>query len=501
MTLQELFSNYSDIEIIGNVNTKITGIQMDSRLVKPGDLFVAIEGKTHDGKAFVKDATQRGAKAILAERKIDVACPLVFMNHLKQRIGHVASRFYGEPSRHLKIIGVTGTNGKTTTSYLIAKALKKLDVQAVYMGTLGIECPDQDMMSLERTTLESVVLQKYYFGFLKSKITHVVMECSSHGIDQGRLNGIDFDVCVFTNLTQDHLDYHASMREYELAKEKLFSVLLKQSKKSHKYALINTDDLTASRWSRKWETIKTVDYGIKGQPTLVHVEKMNLSPQGVDATLEIENKQYAFSSKLLGSYNFQNLLAALNVLLVLDVDPKKAIDALGELNNIPGRLENVSVNEDRVVLVDYAHTDDALLNVLATLKPITKGKLWTVFGCGGNRDQTKRPKMASVACRFSDYVVITSDNPRNEEPNDIIEQIVKGVDMNFEICMNQSVRQNKQCFIIEDRKEAIRFAIDNLGSGDVLLIAGKGHEPYQEIKGQRQDFDDRVVAKEAQHAD
>lgn len=461
------------------IKAPIASIASDSRLVEKNSLFVAYPGQYSDGRAYIAEAIKKGAVAVVWDEdgftwNPDWDVKNIAIPQLKLQAGHIASQFYKKPSTTLWTIGVTGTNGKTSVSHWLAQAFDFLHRRTAVVGTLG----NGFLESLEptiNTTPGPIELQKTLARYLNAKASVVSMEVSSHGLDQGRLNGVEFDVAVFTNLTQDHLDYHKTMEAYQAAKEKLFAW------SSLKASVINYDDAFGKRIADKLNDAHhhVITYGIEaGEVRATKVElhdtffEMHVTTPYGDADVVVN---------LIGEFNVYNTLAVLATLLVSDVAFNDAIEAIGQLKPVSGRMQMLGGGNKPLVVVDYAHTPDALDKVLKTLKAQTKSKLVCVFGCGGDRDQSKRAKMGKVVSKHASAIVVTTDNPRNENPQDIINDILKGMDGHYVVEM--------------DRAKAIAIAILSAKIGDVVLIAGKGHEDYQEIAGVRHFFSDAKQAE------
>lgn len=481
MRLKELLEGIRFVETKGDLQTEVKGISCDSRKVKQGDLFVAIKGTETDGHLFLAEALEKGAVAFVVEEPPeDMGFPYIRVFDSREALGLIASKFYGEPSKALKVVGVTGTNGKTTTTYLIEAILKAKGEKVGLIGTVAYRWGGVQLEATN-TTPSSLELQRMMREMFETGVGCVVMEVSSHALSQKRLKGCYLDVGVFTNVTPEHLDYHGSFEDYLKAKALLFEEVLEESKQIGKdpWAIYNVDDPHVSRVVEGLE-FKKLGFGQKGD--IIPLEHQ-CSIDGIRARLKTPFGEIKVSSKLVGLYNLYNIMAAIGVCLALGVEGKAIEEGIASLKGIPGRLERVS---DRpAVFVDYAHTPDALQKVLLALRPFVKGKLILVFGCGGNRDRTKRPEMGRIASELSSFAVITSDNPRREDPSAIIEEIKKGIKPGFPYKA------------IVDRREAIFEAIAQAGPEDVVLIAGKGHETYQIIGEHKYHFDDREVAKSA----
>jgi UDP-N-acetylmuramoyl-L-alanyl-D-glutamate--2,6-diaminopimelate ligase len=471
-----------DLGAIDALGVRIGGLAIDSRKTKPGDLFLAYPGQRADGRAHIAQAIAAGASAVLWDSKdfhwdATWRLPNLGVPDLRSHLGEIAGRFFGNPSRHMWLAGVTGTNGKTSCSHWIAQSLTRLGRKTAVIGTLGSGFPGQ-LDPADNTTPDAITLQSQLAGLRASGATGCAMEVSSHGIDQGRINGVEFDVALFTNLSRDHLDYHKTMEDYGAAKARLF-------RWPHlKHAVVNVDDRFGRELVESIDTsrVNVLGYGFgKGE---IAGHRLDLSTRGLKLEITTPWGAARLTSQMIGGFNAANLLGTLGVLLTADVSLQDAIDALAHVDSVPGRLQMVRLPNAPLVIVDYAHTPDALEKVLQTVRDLLlpSAKLHCVFGCGGDRDPGKRPLMGDVATRLSDRVIITSDNPRSENPRAIIEDIVSGAHPNYEIDV--------------DRSGAIFKALQMAAPDDVVLIAGKGHETYQEIGSQRLPFDDVQVARE-----
>lgn len=460
----------------------IMGLQNDSRQVKPGDLFIAYPGAAADGRLFMQQASLSGAAAILFDPEHvpdDVEfprhIPCVPFMQLSSHLSGIASRFYNHPSQALSITGVTGTNGKTTIAYQLAQAYALLGEKAAYIGTLG-QGPVKSLQPLSNTTPDALYLQHCLHDYHHQGIQHVCMEVSSHALCQGRVNHIDFTQAIYTNLSHEHLDYHHTMEAYALAKSDMFAI------PSLKWSIINHDDAYAGLMESKIKTgCQKLTYGLTDGCD-VRALHWDISMLGNEMEVVSPWGQHHFHVRVLGKFNVYNSLAVFSSLLASGVDTTKAVRVMSQLSASPGRMDVVA--EKPCVIVDYAHTPDALDNVLATLSQLKQGKLIVVFGCGGDRDKTKRPMMGKIASLYADIVMITSDNPRTEEPIQIIKEIEAGVSA------------AKKVLKIIDRKEAIQHALALAEEKDIVLIAGKGHEDYQIIGKQRLAFSDQAVVRE-----
>ena len=466
----------------------VTGIAYDSRAVTPGQVFVALKGQQTDGTSFATQAIERGAAAVVSEQAAppDVHIPWAIVENARLALALLAATFYREPSGELRVIGITGTNGKTTTAYLIASIFEAAGIRCGILGTVAYRVGpgDDGLREAARTTPEAPDLQALLREMVDRGCGACAMEVSSHALSLRRVDGMIFAAGVFTNLTRDHLDFHAGMDDYFRAKRRLFEMLPRDAP-----SLVNMDDPRGPALVDAGG--RPVTYAIKN-PADITPGPLSFSIDGLDFDVRTPRGTVHVRSKLVGRPNVYNILAAVSTATVLGL-PFDAIErGLQSLDGVPGRFQVVSGSSDEVtVVVDYAHTDDALRNLLETARPLARGRLVTVFGCGGDRDRTKRPLMGAVAGRLSDVIVITSDNPRSEDPMRIIEEVQRGI--------TADTRRNRapRTLAIVDRREAIAKAIEVAVPGDVVLIAGKGHEKYQVIRERVLPFDDVLVAREA----
>lgn len=484
MKIKKLIKDIPIHQIKGSKEIEITGICANSKLVSPGNLFIARKGRSSDGAHYIPEAIAAGAVAVLT----DIYDPFLkdvtqIIHHDVQSIeGLLAANYYCFPGDELFMVGITGTNGKTTTSFLVKHLLDQLDAPCGLIGTIEYIIGDHRYQAT-RTTPDVTANHK----MLREMITHgcqsAVMEVTSHALDQGRVNQIDYDVAVFTNLTLDHLDYHSTMEEYCLAKNKLFRFLKNTPKKNKfiKTAVINGDSPWSSKVAEGCSARKFL-YGIDNPKVDIRATKIELSPLGTHFTLCWQGKCIPFHTPLVGRFNVYNTLAAVGVALSREMNIEAIASAIKNFKSVAGRLEPVPNSLNLKIYVDFAHSDDALTNVLESLQEFKKGRIITVFGCGGDRDASKRPKMAQASEAISDFTLVTSDNPRSEDPAAIAAQIVKGFS------------EKAHYKVILDRHEAIEFAIKMATPEDIILIAGKGHEPYQIFAHKIVEFDDRKVA-------
>lgn len=505
MRLSELTAAVNRRVSPDNASLEITGITCDSRLVTKGSLFVAIPGAKAHGNLFIPDAVKKGALAVIFQEGSKCDClpagiPVIEVPDTRVALAVLAHTFYGRVTEKLTVVGITGTNGKTTTSFLIEAILKAADYPTGVIGTVNCRFAGHTIRS-GFTTPGPLELQELLSRMAGEQISHVVMEVSSHALDQDRVDCCQFDAVVFTNLTRDHLDYHKEMEVYFRCKERLFTELLQKSKQCKKpCSVINIDDA----WGRKLTQTqqgRLVTYGLENCRADVTAKSYSLSLNGIRAEIISPSGSLKIHSALLGKYNLYNLLAAISTGIALGLSLEVIKTGLELLEGVPGRMQRVSTSGKNTVLIDYAHTPDALENVLSTLKGLNPRRLICVFGCGGNRDQGKRELMGRVAAQFSQIVILTSDNPRDEDPMDIIKQIEKGF-LNSSLSRVEPTELlsngcKEHYAVLPDRHEAIRLASKLSKEGDAVLIAGKGHEDYQIVRDKVLSFDDFLEATNA----
>ncbi|MBA2661061.1 MAG: UDP-N-acetylmuramoyl-L-alanyl-D-glutamate--2,6-diaminopimelate ligase [Bradymonadaceae bacterium] len=496
-SLEEIIQAVPGLVLEGahGASAMISQVSFDSRQVGAGTLFVALEGARQDGHDFVEAAAGAGATAVLVNRSRlpaeALSCAVVSAVDTRASLGALASAFYGAPSSRQGVIGITGTNGKTTTSYLIEAIFKAAGRAPGVIGTINYRWPGH-VLAAPNTTPESLVLHRLMAQMEADGVADVVMEVSSHGLSSHRLGGVLFDVAVFTNLSQDHLDFHLSMQAYRDAKRRLFLELLPAAAQTKRpRAVVNLDDeegralatLLAAR-----NDVALLTYSLRSAGADVHCLHIREHIEGTSFTVQTPAGELSVETGLLGEFNVSNCLAAIGAALAMGVELSAIRRGLASLAGVAGRLERVDASSLPAAFVDYAHSPDALERALVTLRPLVTGKLIVVFGCGGDRDRHKRALMGGIAARLADQVVVTSDNPRNEDPEAIIAAIVSGV---------AAAESNAQLRCEPDRHLAIAQAIAGAADDDVVLIAGKGHENYQEIGGVRYDFDDLDEARRA----
>ncbi len=504
MKLKELLKNVDVIDVRGDTGLEVSGIAYDSRKVSLGSLFVAIPGLKHDGHGFIPEVCKRGAIAVVGEKRKEnlpegVPSTLTYVQVRRSRraLAQLANSFYGYPSRKLVLVGITGTNGKTTTSFLLESIFNARGKKTGVIGTINYRYAGIEEKA-PVTTPESLDLQILLDRMFRHGVTHVVMEVSSHALDLERVRGCDFNAAVFTNLSQDHLDYHENLDRYFECKLKLFCEHLAGSKAMSPIAVVNRDDKYGRRIPVK-PFYKMLTYSLERDAD-VFLKKWEVGANGIHAVLETPSGSLEVRSPLLGRLNLYNIMAAVTTALGLGV-PQDAIKAgLANISFVSGRLENVPNDLGISVIVDYAHTPDAMEKALECVKEFTEKRLIVVFGCGGDRDRAKRPLMGEVATKYADIVVVTSDNPRSEHPLRIIEEIEKGISKTgypLVRSMEEFQEGAKGYFIEPDRKKAINIAIGLAERGDLVFIGGKGHEDYQILGDRTIHFDDREEARKA----
>ena len=483
MQLADLIQRLRAISIDGPVDREITGLRYDSRRVGPGNLFVAVGGSCFDGHSFIEQAVDKGAVAIVGEKPgLSKRATMIVVPNSREALARLAATYYGDPSRRLKVIGVTGTNGKSTTTFLVKHLLERANQSTGLIGTVRYEIGER-VLPAQRTTPESLDLQELLSQCVEAGCRNVVLEVSSHALSQGRASEIAFDVGAFTNLTQDHLDFHHGMKDYFEAKARLFDSV-RDNQKKERAAVINIDDPYGQQLvARFGRDLPMISYGM-GARAQFRASNFKVEMNGTSYQLNAKEKSYLVRLPLIGRFNVYNSLAALAVAHAIGADVRTSVLALANAPQIPGRLEAIPAKRQFHVFVDYAHTDDALLNVLRTCRDLHPNRLILVFGCGGNRDRTKRVLMGAVADQYADYAILTSDNPRKEDP----EAIVRDIEAGFK-------RKNYERIV--DRREAISRAIALAQPKDIVLIAGKGHEKYQEFGDHTIPFDDVEVAARA----
>ena len=476
--LSDLIHDISPVSIKGNAVTDITGIAKDSRMVQEGYMFFA----TSKSSFYIDDAFKHGASVLVTDSETEKPFPCtVIVSDVSRAVGRVASHFNGFPSKHMHVAGITGTNGKTTITYLIESILRNAGKQAGVIGTVSYRY-NGHVLKAENTTPGAIEIHSLMKDMQASKVKYVAMEVSSHALDQRRVEGVEFDVGIFTNLTHDHLDYHGDFEHYLAAKKLLFEDFLRSSSKEKKYAILNIDSPVVREFTLE-APIETLSYSAKGYAD-AHLIKYSEDIDGLKLDISLAGKRMSIVSPLIGTFNASNILASMLYGVTAGIPYEKIKEGIERLEGVPGRLERVKNPRNVAVFIDYAHTPDALNSVLTLLNHLKKGRLIVVFGCGGDRDITKRPIMGGIATNHADLAIITSDNPRSEDPLRIIEDIKKGIN-------------GKPYRVIENRKDAIFEAMRIAGNNDVVVVAGKGHEDYQIIGNNTYHFSDREAIEEA----
>ncbi|WP_368503986.1 UDP-N-acetylmuramoyl-L-alanyl-D-glutamate--2,6-diaminopimelate ligase [Alkalihalophilus sp. As8PL] len=481
MKLQQLTDVLRTYEIKNEGNPDILQIEMDSREVQEGTLFFCIPGYTVDGHDYAHQAVKSGAVAVVAERELpQLDVPTIIVRDIKRAMARIANLFYQDPTSSLHLIGVTGTNGKTTVTHLLEQIMRDGKKKTGLIGTMYTKIGDQQL-NTQNTTPESITLQKRFKEMVDAEVDTALMEVSSHALHLGRVRGCDFNVAVFTNLTPDHLNYHETMEAYMYAKGLLFAQLGNRYS-NDKVAIFNCDD-QATNELLNMTTVDAITYGIKNHADVM-AKDIQISSNGTTFMLSAFQEEIEINMKLIGMFSVYNALAAASAALVSGIPLETVKESLESVEGVAGRFEPVDAGQDYTVIVDYAHTSDSLENVLTTVKEFAKGNISVVVGCGGDRDRTKRPVMAEIATKYADHAIFTSDNPRSEDPKQILDDMVTGLAaQNFSVCL--------------DRKDAIYQAVNQAQKNDILVIAGKGHETYQIIGSKTIHFDDREVAKQA----
>jgi len=492
MTLAQLQSNGVEGPITGSATRTVSGVQHDSRQVTGGDLFVAVPGETHDGVSFVDDALERGAVAVMAEQLLDHDIPQITVPDARIGLGRAAELVYGAPTSALHTVAITGTNGKTTTAYLVKQALEGASARPALIGTTGLVAAGAERPSLH-TTPEGDDISRFARQALDAGATHLVLEVSSHGLAMHRADALDFEVAAFTNLSRDHLDFHESMERYGEAKTRLFTEL------APKHSVIHVDDPYGAELAARIPGSVIRCSRRPGSGAEVVATEWSVTLAGIRATVQTPAGLVELRSPMLGEHNLENLLVALGCAHILGLDLNVVAKAWESAAGSPGRLERIAHPRDVAVLVDYAHTPDALRRVLDTLRALTPNRLIVVFGAGGDRDKGKRPEMGRVGVQGADLCVLTSDNPRSEDPQRILDEVEAGAKEGGGARIELSALPDASagyCTLI-DRREAIAAAIGAAAAGDTVLLAGKGHETDQIIGTERTHLDDREEARVA----
>lgn len=496
MTLSQILRNAGVVPAKVAGDAEVTGVQLDSRKIQPGNLFVCMPDMTNDPHGFIGAAKENGASAVLVH---DAAAldgqvgAFIPPSEFREAIWRVCDVMFDHPTRNMRVVGVTGTNGKTTTAWLIRDMLTSLGLKAAYLGTLGFHLPGEER-ELSNTTPFAVELYNLLAEARDKGVEALAMEVSSHALKERRADGVEFDAAVFTNLTQDHLDYHGTMEDYEASKLRLFTELPKQTDKQF-IGAVNIGDPTGARWSKQLERIpllryrvvtKLLPFGEVSKGSDVDGAACEVALDHIHLVFESRREgDHGFVARLGGGYNVENLLSAATAMMAMGYSGFETQQAALDVRPVPGRFEAVLNDKGIGILVDYAHTPDALEKLLDAVRPLTEGRVITVFGCGGDRDRTKRPKMAKAASERSDVTVVTSDNPRTEDPEKIIQDVLPGI------------VPGTESYTVLDRREAVAKAVHLAKPGDVVVIAGKGHENYQILGRTKHHMDDRELAREA----
>ncbi|MBN8234350.1 UDP-N-acetylmuramoyl-L-alanyl-D-glutamate--2,6-diaminopimelate ligase [Halobacillus kuroshimensis] len=461
-------------------HVSITGLSMDSRATSPGDMFICMRGVNMDGHRFAADAVKRGAAAVIAEEPLSLNVPVILVNDTTRAAAMTAAAFYRNPSEDLHVTGITGTNGKTSISYLLYDIFQRMKKKTGLIGTIEVDIAGK-RRPVKNTTPDALTLHQYFSDMKTAGVEHAVMEVSSHALDQGRVYGCDFDVAVFTNLTRDHLDYHDHFDDYLRAKSLLFAQLGNgYNKQRERFAVINIDSPAAPKFIRSTSQ-GLLTYGVKGRAD-VQARDCRLTEKGTFFQMETPIGTIRIESPLMGEFSIYNMLAAAAAAILSGAPLETIQQSFLHTKGVKGRFESIREGQPFGVVVDYAHTPDSLENVLKTAAAVTTGKIILVVGCGGDRDRSKRSVMGGISVQHADHVIFTTDNPRSEDPDQIFADITADLHGNYQI--------------VEDRREALRKAVRSACEGDMILIAGKGHETYQEIKGVRHPFDDSETVRE-----
>ena len=485
MNLRELLSSIPKASVSGDLDCEVTRVTADSRQVQQGSVFVAVRGSDIDGQQYVPQAIERGACAIVSEVAPDANASISWahVSDARAAVAALACQWNECPSADMKVVGVTGTNGKTTTAFLVHAIMSEVWLRAGLLGTVQVD-DGESILPATHTTPGAIELQAILRRMANNDCRGVAMEISSHALEQKRTDGLLVDAAVFSNFSQDHLDYHGTMEAYFAAKRRMFELLESQSGNKKTTAVINLDDAHGQRLAEEFkDRLYLLTYG-HGVHVDMRIGREVQTVRGTEFDIEYKGHNYLVRTPYIGRFNVANCAAALAACIAVGIKPRDAVRAFAQAPQVPGRMENVGVRDGATVFVDYAHTPDAIANACAALRELNPRRLIVVFGCGGDRDRSKRPLMGEAASEGSDYCIVTSDNPRSEDPEAIIREIEPGlIDGRYQS--------------IPDRMEAIQTAVNISGEGDIILVAGKGHETYQEIKGERHDFDDRRAAYKA----
>lgn len=483
MNLKSILSGIEGLKAKGNLDMEVAGIEHDSRKIKEGYVFVAIKGYELDGHKYIKQAIENGAKAIVVEdikevkqSDLNEGITIVVAQNTREALAKMACNFYGNPSLRFKLIGITGTKGKTTTAFMVKSILEKNGQKVGLIGTIANYIGDKNLGESSRTTPESLELQKIFAEMVKAKVDAVVMEVSSQSLKLHRVDGCNFDIGVFTNFSEDHISAkeHPDMEDYFNSKLKLFDMCKK--------GFINVDDFRVAKVKKLAENCDIKTYGIDNSANLL-AKDITVTNSSVDFKVKIGQRNERVKTGIPGRFSVYNSLAAISVAETFGVDADKIKEALLSVR-VPGRSELVENKKDLTIMIDYAHSPESLQNILLAVKSYTRGRVISVFGCGGDRDSGKRPQMGEISGNIADFTVITSDNPRTEEPAEIVKEIEQGMK-----------KTRGKYITIVDRIEAIKYAINMANKNDIVVLAGKGHETYQEINGKKYPFDEREIIK------
>ncbi|XP_072968380.1 UDP-N-acetylmuramoyl-L-alanyl-D-glutamate--2,6-diaminopimelate ligase MurE homolog, chloroplastic-like [Typha angustifolia] len=506
MTLGHLLElgRVAPVDVLGDMGVLVTGIKNDSREVNPGDLFVCCVGSETDGHLYISNAISRGAVAVMADKEVDIGLPLVVVEDTNSVLPVLASVFFNHPSKRLTVIGITGTNGKTTTTNLVYSIFESMELSTGMIGTLGYYIDGDKKIEAVNTTPDALMTQRLMASMVQNGNNAVVMEASSHGLELGRCDEIDFDVAVFTNLTRDHLDFHGSEEEYRKSKSKLFAKMV--DPKRHR-KVVNIDDKNASYFLEQGNAdVPVVTFGMENENADVRPLKFELSLFKTEVLISTPEGTMEITSGMLGRYNIYNILAAVAVGIAVGAPMESIVRGIEGVAGVPGRCELIDEGQPFAVVVDYAHTPDALSRLLDAMRELGPRRIITVVGCGGQRDSGKRPLMTKIAGEKSDVVILTSDNPRKEDPLDILDDMLAGVGWNMRDYLRQGGYNNfvrlpngHQLFVEQIRRVALQAAIAMGEEGDIIIIAGKGHETYQIEGDTKRFFDDRLECREALH--
>ena len=484
MDLKKVLADIDNVKAKGNLDVNIESIESDSRKVREGCMFVAIKGFETDGHNYVNKAIEMGAKVVMVQADSNLKqfilnsnVTLVVVPDTRLALAIASCNFYGNPSRRFKLIGITGTKGKTTTSYMLKAILEKQNHKVGLVGTIANYIGEKKLGDSERTTPESTELQKMFAQMVEEGVDTVIMEVSSQSIKLNRIAGCDFDIGVFTNFSKDHISEkeHPDMEDYFNSKLKLFNMC--------RYGYINADDLYVAKVKKLATNCDIHTYGIDNSCDLL-AKDLTVMNTGSDFKVKLGDKNQRVKVGIPGRFSVYNALAAISVALKMGIKPENIIEALAEVK-VPGRSELISNAKNLAIMIDYAHSPESLENILKAVKSYTTGRVICVFGCGGDRDKTKRPLMGEIAGNIANFTIITTDNPRTEKPNEIINEIEVGIK-----------KTNGKYICIEDRIQAIKYAIQMANKKDIIILAGKGHEPYQEINGKKYPFDERKIVNE-----